>query len=259
MTSTYTDYQIIARDVPKALSRKATEAQVARDLKYFTDHIGGIKTVDDFLGNTRLFDFAMQAFGLADMAYAKGFMRKILAGEPDANGQLLVDRIQDERFRAFAKAFDFRTLGAETTQRSEASTAVVDAYVRQKLESDAGDQDEGVRLALYFKRQAGTITSAYGILADKALGVVVRTTLGLADETARGSLDAQAALITSKVDLASFRDPDKLDRFIKRFTLRWDMKNNATSAPLLSLFGGADGGFDTGVLLKLQSIRLGGH
>ncbi len=39
----------------------------------------------------------------------------------------------------------------------------------------------------------------------------------------------------------------------------WDQKNDTASTPTLSLFGGSDSGFDTGLLLKLQSIRLEGH
>lgn len=259
MSSTYINYQCISRDLAKSLNNKASEKIIARETQYYSDHIGDIKTVDSFVGNTRIFNFAMQAFGLDDMAYAKGFMKKILSGEPDANGQLLVDRIQDARFREFAKAFDFRTYGARTTQRAEACKAPIEAYVRQKLESDAGEQDEGTRLALYFKRQAGAINSAFGILADKALAEVVRTTLGLPPEMAMSNLDAQAALLSRKLDISSFKDPEKLEKFIKRFTIMWDSKNDTSSAPMMSLFGGSEAGFDTGLLLKLQSLRLGGR
>lgn len=259
MTSTYLNYKLISRDITKTMSEKASEKANSRERKYYSDHISEIKSVDDFIGNARIFNFAMQAFGLDDMAYAKGFMRKILAGPPDANGMRLVDRIQDARFREFANAFDFQTHGANTTQRPEARQAPIDSYVRQKLESDAGQQDEGTRLALYFKRQAGTIKSAFGILADKALAEVVRTALGLPPEMAMSNLDAQAALINRKLDIASFQDPEKLDKFIKRFTIMWDQKNDTASTPTLSLFGGSDSGFDTGLLLKLQSIRLEGH
>lgn len=66
-------------------------------------------------------------------------------------------------------------------------------------------------------------------------------------------------MINRKIDISSFKDPEKLDKFIKRFTIMWDQKNDTASTPTLSLFGGSDSGFDTGLLLKLQSIRLGGH
>ena len=54
-------------------------------------------------------------------------------------------------------------------------------YLRAKPGAAAGDTNPGVRLALYFQRKAGEITSAYDILADKALSEVFRTTFDLPD------------------------------------------------------------------------------
>ena len=36
-----------------------------------------MKSIDDFMKDTRLYNYAMKAFGLDDMAYAKAFMRKV--------------------------------------------------------------------------------------------------------------------------------------------------------------------------------------
>ncbi|GJE11687.1 DUF1217 domain-containing protein [Methylobacterium longum] len=471
MLSTFTDYHIISRDLQKSLDRKASEASIKADVKYFQDHIGEVKTVDEFVGNRRLFTFAMKAYGLDDMAYAKSFMKKVLLGEPDQNGRVLADRLQDPRYQAFAAAFNFRSLGtdpaaigksddpdmqsmiesarlnqessthkrmaygtetdnqvqyfynmlpflkttkdvtsdykilsvvrtavglpeapysddadanaagldgkfdvatlrdpeqarelverylaargegqkaiidpyfrptgifagsdadvaqrtayfrakmhgvtsakdiandpvladivrttldlpAETARMSpdgqaaaiakkldvaslrdprrlsqfldrfriaatESRSAIVKAYLQQTLETDAGDENQGVRLALYFRRKAATITSAYGFLADPALAEVVRTTLGLPPEAAKSSLDSQAKLIARRIDLAGLKDPAKLDQFIKRFTIRWDAKNDAAPTPALSLLNSAGSGLDSDVLLRLQNIRLG--
>lgn len=470
MLSTFTDYRSITANLQKSLNRTALEPASKNEIKYFQDHIGQVKTVDDFLGNNRLYTFAMKAFGLDDMIYAKGFMRKVLLGEADANGHVLVTRLQDERYRDFAAAFNFRTLGDDPnrversddpeiqdildkmapkqtlaerratydtqTQSSvrylqdmskagiglddvvtdsklaqivrttlglppaseydDASTqkeqiqskldpdtfqdayklstfiskyievryagrnsvadpyfrrtgiyadsdaelekqtqyvrdkativhtaqdivsdpaltdvvvaalglpadtsarrpdeqakligqkldvaslqdpkklgqlldrfkdarhasraATVDAYVQRTLETEAGNENEGVRLALYFRRKAPTVTSAYGFLADPALAEVVRTTLGLPPEAAKSSIDGQANLIKRKFDLAGLKDPAKLDQFIKRFTVLWDAKNNTASTPALSLLNGSGSGLDPDVLLRLQGIRQG--
>ena len=118
--------------------------------------------------------------------------------------------------------------------------SVTEAYLRQTLESDAGNEDTGVRLALYFARMAAGATSGSAILGDSALSQVVKTVLGLPDGgSSSEALARQAALIEDKVDLASFRDPQKLDAFIRRFTAIWDAKNNTASDPILALFGNA--------------------
>jgi hypothetical protein len=57
-------------------------------------------------------------------------------------------------------------------------------YLQQNLEMQQGDSNPGVRLACIFQRKAGSITSAYDILADKALSEVFRTTFNLPTRSA---------------------------------------------------------------------------
>jgi len=68
-------------------------------------------------------------------------------------------------------------------------------YLQQSLETQQGDANPGVRLALYFQRKAGSITSAYDILADKALAEVFRTTFGLPDALGSTAVDQQAKVV----------------------------------------------------------------
>lgn len=470
MTSTFTEYRILTSNFSKTEDRKAAESETRREIQYFQDNIGKVKTIDDFLGNSRLFTFAMKAYGLDDMISSKGFMRKVMMGEADANGRVLVNRLQDSRYQDFAAAFNFRAYGDDpnqpmklddetqalidqfggikTTQqkrdeydvetdnteeyirkiagyihtaddivadskvsafvrtaaglppasadddaytqarqieskfdattfqdpgqmvdvfdryraarlegrkaildpyyrtagtyaasdaevsklvdyaraklkvvnsaqdivndpvltnvvgnalnlpgdltarptdeqvklinqklnvaslrdgktlnafldkfqsvRSDARAATVNAYIQQSIEADAGAENEGTRLALYFRRKVGSVKSAYGLLADPALAEVVRTAVGLPAESAKSSLDTQARLIERKVDLAGLRDPAKLEQFIKRFTVLWDNKTNAAPAPALAMLTDSGGSvFDSDVLIRLQSIRTG--
>lgn len=257
MTSTFTDYQLIARNLSKSLDRKASEKAISREIQYFRDNIGKVKTADDLVGNSRLYTFAMKAYGLDDMIYAKAFMKKVLAREPDSKGNILVTRLEDSRYQDIAKAFNFGNSGADFKSDPSAYDDTIKSYVRQNLETSAGEDDEGVRLALYFQRKAGTIKSAYSILADKALAQVVRTALGLSDDVAKGSVDAQANLIKRRLDVADFQDPDKLNKFLKRFTIMWDTQNNPPTSPALAIFDGSSTGLSADLLMKLQTIRVG--
>ncbi len=51
--------------------------------------------------------------------------------------------------------------------------------MRTTLEENAGQSNEGVRLALYFERKAPDIKSIFQILGDKALYKVIETALSL--------------------------------------------------------------------------------
>ncbi|GEP03205.1 DUF1217 domain-containing protein [Methylobacterium oxalidis] len=394
MIDTLSSYSLIARDLTASLKRKAADPAVARDTRYYADHIGAVRSVDDFLADKRLYGYAMRAFGLEDMIYAKAFMRKVLT-EGVSSGTSFANRLADDRYVAFARAFDFASgsasargtdgtisetgaaapvparlsgnppdgetfdfsgsqearfalssqvdaattrsatilLNRDTLAASVADLArvtsteladaidrqiaasgetnlagkvsiglglgnrlflettayappfggpayaagganrslavrnlalsdpgrtaidigfgtalapdaqvqnVTDAYLRQTIETQAGEEDTGVRLALYFARKAPDLTSAYEILGDPALSQVANTVLGLPATSGAATSEAlarRASLIEAKIDVASFRDPAKLEAFVKRFAAIWDAQNNATQAPVLALFG----------------------
>ncbi len=84
MISASIAYNIVSGNMQKSLDRVASQATVKRDAEYYEENINKVKDVDDFLGNYRLYSYAMTAYGLDDMTYAKAFMKKVL--ESDLTG-----------------------------------------------------------------------------------------------------------------------------------------------------------------------------
>lgn len=258
---TYTSYQLVTKDLSKSLERVEDQPTVKRDSEYFLANISKAKTIDDFLGNDRLFRYAMKAHGLEDMTYAKAFMKKVLK-EGIEDRDSFANKLTDKRYYEFAKAFDFHGYGETATIFTRAQQGTVDKYVRQTLEQDAGKQNEGVRLALYFERKAGDIDNFYDILADTALSKVARTILGLPDSTAAIDIDKQVKLLDDRLDIADFKDPAKLKKLMTRFTSMWDLNNgssNNSSSALNQtsvLFSqSAAYGFSTNLMLSLSKLR----
>lgn len=257
MVGTLTSFQILNRDIPGAISRVADQPQAAREVEYYKETIQTIKTVEDFVGDRRVFAFAMQAFGLSDMTYAKAFMEKVL-NEGISNDQSFANSLSDTRYREFAETFNFESFGAATTSFDKAQGAVVDKYLRQTFEQQQGEQNEGVRLALYFQRKAPQITSPMQILAEPALATVVRTALGIPESAAGIDLDKQVEMISDKLDLEDLQSPEELDKFLKKFTALYDINNPQTSTASSAglLFGQTAAlGIDTNTMLQIQQLR----
>jgi len=260
MLSTYTSYKLIAKDLQKSLDRTASSPITARETKYYLEKIGNVKSIDDLLADHRLYSYAMKAHGLEDMIYAKAFMRKVLAEGID-NKEAFANRLTDTKYKAFAETFNFARYGELATSFDRAQKGTVDNYIRQTLEISAGEDDQGVRLALYFSRKAPEIKNVYDILADTALRAVVLTALSIPDEAAAGNIDALAATIKKRLDIGSLKEPKEVDRFLKRFTSLWDVKNNASSSPILTLFTGASSssGLNADLLFSLQNVKRGSY
>ena len=372
MLNTFTSYQLIMKDLPKAIDRVESQPMVDRETKYYLENITKVKTIDEFVKNDRLFKYAMKAHGLEDMAYAKAFMVKALKegiADPDsfanklsdkryadfvktfnfaARGELATvynkaqhevpknyavqaaiagvdpqsvfvrnetnyyltnivkvksvkefmanervltyalaaygldvvtenkDYIQeileggtrdpkspanlatDKRYAAFAAAFDFEAMGETATTYNRAQQPAIDKYMRQTLEENAGEQNEGVRLALYFERKASTLTSFYEVLADPALAKVVRTALLLPPSFAAADIDKQVKLFESKLKIEDFSDPKALGEFLTRFTSLWEIENPTASAQtsLTVLFSQpVEFGISTDVMFAIQAMK----
>ncbi len=261
MISTMTQYQIVTRNMDRSMQMVADDPIVERETEYYLANISDVKTIDEFLEDDRLFNYAMKASGLSDMSYAKAFMRKVLEEGTD-DRDAFANRLADERYKNFAKTFNFVRYGEAATSFDRAQQGVVDNYQRQTLEENEGSANDGVRLALYFTRKAPDITNAYQILADKALAQVVYTALGLSDNFASADIDKQAAYIESHLDLEEFQDPEKLDKFMQRFSAMYDMKNGMAlaSSPALQLISSATNTVSIGqdLLASIQNLKFGG-
>jgi hypothetical protein len=259
MISTSLSYNLVARNMPLALERTAQSPMAARDIAYYRENIGNIKTIDDFMKDDRIYRFALKAHGLEDMAYAKAFIRKALEGGIDDRNSF-ANRLSDKRYGELVTAFNFERYGDQTTSFNRATNGTVDRFIRQSLEEQEGSKNEGVRLALYFERKLPTITSAFQILGDPALLKVVQTALGIPPEMSGANIDKQAADIERRLNLESLKDPKELGKFMLRFTSLWELNSPsfAATAPSILMGGAMPPGIGTDLLMSIQSIRRGG-
>ena len=188
----------------------------------------------------------------------KDLIKQVLQGgvsDPDS----VANKQTNPAYAAFASAFNFQAYGENATTYNPAQQPTVDKYMRQTLEEDAGNTNQGVRLALYFDRKAPTITSWYDVLADTALASVVRTALGLPDSFATANIDKQAQLFEQKLDISDFRTREKLGKFLTRFTSMWEI-NNPTSSAVTSvsvLFAQPlTAGISTDLMMAMQKLKF---
>ncbi len=260
MLGTVASYQQISRTIDRSLSTISQRPDVKREADYFLANIRNIKSVDDFMKDDRIYRFAMTAFGLKDMIYGKAFIRKVLSEGLDGSKSFAL-QLADTRFRDFAEAFNFARYGATATAFDRAQQGTVDRYVRIQLETEAGQTDEGLRLALYFERKAPDITSIFGLMGDQALYKVLRTALGLPSAYSNTDIDKQAAFIGSRIDINDLKDPEKLKKFIVRFAANWQATNGTPQqqAAQVGLSRSLLTSFDNSLLLSMQGLRIGGR
>jgi len=221
---------------------KTAQTKAKDEAAYFTSTIEKMKSTSDLLADKRMVAIMLTAKGIDPATTKVDYLKKIFASNLD-DASSFANTEKDTRFQNLAASFNFDPKGNITTSVGVGGQSRADflatnsSYLQQNLEQNAGEDNDGVRLALYFRRMAPGLNSAYDILADAALTEVFRTTFGFPTSMASMDITRQAAIVNSKIKLKDLQDSANLDRFLSRFAAMYDASgtNNTASSALTLL------------------------
>jgi len=232
--------------------------------KYYSAEVEKLTSLDDLLGNRRLVDFILVAAGIDPEEVETDYVRQMFESDledPDS----FVNTETDTRYREIVASFNFNIDGqiekpsSGQIQSRRGLIDTMDLYLNQTLEETEGEDNAGVRLALYFKRMASGVSNAYDLLADSALLQVIQTTFNIPAEMSSADVDLQYDYINRVLDIEDLHDPEALNKLLVRFTALYDIANNVdVSAGELILSGGGGTGISADTLLSLTQLRSGG-
>lgn len=258
------DYVIQAVKQASPDQQKAVREQAQKDATAYQEAITGIDSVSDLLANRKMVDFILVAKGLDPKKVSTDYLKKIFASDLN-NPKSFANTESDPRFAEIAASFNFDSKGNVARlammgpQKRDQFRETQANYLQQSLEQQQGETDPAVRLALYFQRKAGEITSAYDILADKALSEVFRTTFDLPDSMAAMPIDQQAKFVDEFMKIKDLSDPTKVAKLLNRFSAMYDIRNSQSTgqaqSPLLNLFQGSNSGLSDSTYLAIAKLR----
>ncbi len=195
--STYTSYLVLNRDINSSLSRVAKQGDVALNTAYYEENIGKVTTAEEFVNDYRLFSYAMKAYGLEEMTYAKAFMQKVLESDPN-DATSFANTLTDTRYAEFAKAYNFSGDMAKA-QTSAQTDNLVTAYQDSFTQEEADIKSE----TAYFQGKIGSVDNVNDIIGNNRLRNYVLESFGLdATYTSKTYL---SNVLTSDLD-----DPDSV-------------------------------------------------
>ncbi|PDT52219.1 MULTISPECIES: DUF1217 domain-containing protein [Sinorhizobium] len=241
-----------------------TKAQ--EESEYYTAGVAKLSSLDAFLADERLVTIALEANGIDPEGVTADFLRDIFASDIDDPGSFINEQENSAAYISLVTSFNFDSEGNVLREERESIVTrhglyeTLDQYLHQTLEEQAGESNEGVRLALYFERKAGTIVDAYDLLADDALAEVFRTIFSLPDEFSTMDIDQQAKIVEKNLDLEKLSDPVELKKLLARFAVLYDLENNTEVDPAVSVLtsSGSSVGISADTLYTLSQLRMGG-
>lgn len=179
MISSYQSYNFYTQNINLTLSRAAADAAVSREQTYYRETIGTIKTLDEFLDDDRVYAYAMKAYGLEEMTYAKAFIRKVLESDLTDTSSF-ANLLTDTKYKTLAAAYDFgNTVTSEIIQTTSQMDSLIDTYEQTIEDNDAqlkADTD-------YFKAVSQTFTNVNDLFNNTRARDYVFTTFGIDPDT----------------------------------------------------------------------------
>ena len=259
ITQTARDYIFEKTRLLGKKEKEEARKQAEEQSKYYTDHIARVETLSQFLADRKMVNVVLTAKGIDPKTVTDDFLKKLFASDLN-DPKSFVNQQADKRFGQILGSFNFDKRGnisrekATGAQNMGSVMATQQAYLDQMLEAQQGEDNPGVRLALYFQRTASTIKDAYSILGDDALQEFFRVTFSLPAEFSAINVDKQARVVEKHLHLPDLRDPAKLAKLIQRFTVMYDLDSGSSQAsPAMLMSGG--GGISADTLWALSQIK----
>jgi hypothetical protein len=227
-------WSYLSRTLETQASNFEKNSEIVRDTEYFEQNIKSVQTAEALVSDRRLLRVALGAFGLQSDIDSRAFIQKVLEGGTE-KPETLANRLSDERYAEFAKAFGFGNADGPSTGKESWAQGIIAKFQRQQFEIAVGNQDESMRLAMDAQRtmpEIGALTGSeetrwFKIMANPPLRQVFETALGLPASFGQADLDIQANEFADRAqrqlginDLSSLSDPDVQDAIIQRFFLR---------------------------------------
>jgi hypothetical protein len=193
----------------------------------------------------RALGIVLQSFGMADQLPYPGLVCRLATEDPAKSGSM-VRKVGNAAWLRFATAM----AKYKTNPFADATNldAIVKAYTLNSYETAQGKQLPGMEQALAFRRQAAQITTVAQLMASPSVLKVAVTETGI-DYATFGVMDynRQVAMLKSKIKLADFQNPAKLDAMAQRYLVAagqdpasWGASDVSTTTTA-SLFGAGGG------------------
>ena len=242
-------WRVLQRMETRQVEATAKDPVVQRATAYLRENLTATTSAEDLVGDYKMLQVALGAFGLDDDLSNKAFIRKVLESDLGDSASL-VNRLGDKRYLKLAQAFAKRTDAAATGE------ALTQAYVQRQFEKRVGEGDESYRLALNARNEVkafATRTSSdrtlwYEVLGNEALRTVFEGAFGMNSSVANLSVDKQLELFMSAServlgsssfsDIATDATIDKLTtRYLALSQIQTTTTSNRYTAALTLLSG----------------------
>ena len=217
------------QDVKVTAAQPAVKAIIAR----FTRAVTGAKSMTALLGDPAFINVLLTANHMSDRIGSTALAIKALTSKL-SDPRSLANTLTDTRWKTLAQTYNFSSTGLASLQKPATIAAIANAYVTATWQTSQDTLAPGLSNALAFRAQASTIGSVDQILGNPTIRTVVTTALGIPQQIAFQSLNAQEQAISTRIDITRFKDPKFVETFVQRYLIANSANVSSASTPDLT-------------------------
>lgn len=242
--SGYVGWRFLERTIDAQQAAFSESQPIARAADYFRENIGNVRTAEDLVSDRQLLSVALGAFGLDDDIDNGFFIRKILE-DGTLRDEALANRLADNRYAEFSRAFGFGDLPIARTSLSTFPDEIIARFEARQFERAVGEQDNDLRLAMnvstgisdILDRNSSQAGQWFSVMGNAPLRNVFETALGLPSSIASIDLDQQREIFQERAkavlgsdNLSDFASAEQQEKLIRLFLVRSEAASISVSS-----------------------------
>jgi hypothetical protein len=212
----------------KGIAREEKDPVTLTALAQFRVALDKAGSIEQALQDPRILKVIMPALGLPDQVGNPGMVRRALLSDPaDAEG--LAARL-GTTWTAAATTLGVHETGLEGLRDPAMVERMSDAFLKYQYRTGLDEQQAGLSDALYFLEAARNADDVFDVLGDPVLRRVVTGALGLPQQIAVQSVEAQGRAVTSRLKVESLQDDRAVRKLAERYLIVAANNASATAA-----------------------------
>ena len=197
------------------MAREAKDPVTLGALAQFRTALDKAGTIEQALQDPRILKVLLPALGLTGQEGSAGLVRRALLSDPSDPKGLAAQL--GSKWKAAATTLGVHATGLDGLRDPAMVQRLSDAYLKYQYRSGLDAQQAGLSDALYFLESARRAEGVFDVLGDPVLRRVVTGALGLPDQIAVQSVEAQGRAVTSRLKMEALQD----DRVVRKLAERY--------------------------------------
>ncbi len=218
------------------LARISKEPDLARTMAQFKQAVEKAPDIKTALRDPRVLAVLGTALGVPEAASQPGLASRALTADT-TDKKSLPYQLSDTRWLAMAKTLNLAKNGIAGLRDPKLQATLLDGLKTARRMDELDAQNPGVGDALIFLQKAASAKNSIDVLGNAILRRVVTGALGLPQELAVQSVEAQAKAVDTRLNIAKLQNPKEVQKLAERYLTNLALNNAASSNSGLAAYG----------------------